>query len=189
VVDYRQALTNFSRHFSNRDGSPAVTDNVGFVPVITIPLSVAVEQVEPGVFVSAALGVGDNPVFTWPAVPFDERHTYENITLSRPAGSNAKRIALNIVGRQGSQSYSRTVSLIDTLNTGDRWNALGSRNAVNGRQYQSPGPITLYPGEQLVVHWLSSADAGDIMRVDYLLRIEAPPFLFTLNNRAVVTTV
>jgi len=187
-VKFRQAITNFQRYFTDGEGIAPLTDGVALVPVVTVPMGISVVQVEPGVFESAVLGIGVSPVFSWPEVPRDESHVYENVTLSRLAGTNAKRVALNVTGRQSGTSWSRAISLIDTISTIDRWNMLGSRNAVNARQYQSPGPLRLYPGDQLVVHLLSSADAGDQWRVDYVLRREPAPFTYNLNNLVVVTT-
>jgi len=161
-VDYRQALTGIDRAF---------------------------DQVQPGVFTSAGLAAAV-AVFTWPAVPADESHVYENISFNHDNATGLD-LALQVIGNQAGTSWSRVYSEWDGVAAGERINLLSvssNRGGGSSPQWTSGGPLRLYSGEQLRVRTLGAVTVGTIIRFDWLRRIRESPFTFEIANDVVVVT-
>jgi len=188
-VNFRQALTGFQRFFTERTAAPPVDDNVAFVPQLTIPIDRTFDQVQPGVFTSGALPAAVG-VFTWPVVPPDESHVYENISFNQN-GAASVDITLQVLGNQAGTSWSRVYSEWDGVGQNERINLLAfssNRGGGSSPQWLSGGPLRLYSGEQLRVRTLSNFTAGAVARFDWLRRIRQSPFTFLVEDDAVVVT-
>ncbi len=188
-VDYRQALTGFQRFFTERTSEPPVADAVSFLPRLTIPIGRAFDQVQPGVFTSAALAATAHK-FTWPIVPPDESHVYENISF-RSDGVLGVDVVLAVQGNQAGTSWSRVYAEIDGVRQNERINLLARSRDVGGGgspTWYSGGPLRVYSGEQVVVRILTNVSLNSTVRFDWLRRIRESPFTFRIENDVVVVT-
>jgi len=189
-VETDQALQALQRFFSGRfSGAPNI-DAFGLTPQLTIPIDRTFDQVQPGVFTSGALAATPHK-FTWPAVPVDESHVYENISVQQD-GATRVDVTLAVQGNQGGQSYSRIYASLGALEQAERRNllALGATSALvePPPTWHSGGPLRLYSGEALVVFFLTSPSLNTVARFDWLRRIRQSPFTFLIENDAVVVT-
>lgn len=188
-VQTREALQTLQRFFTRRSADAPNTDAFSLVPLLTIPIDRTFDQVEPGVFTSAALAATVHK-FTWSAVPDDESHVYENISFSHNSSSGLD-VALAVQGRQAGTSWSRIYATWDGTIANERINLLATssnRGGGSSSQFVSGGPLRLYSGEQLVVRLLQAPSLNAVVRVDWLRRLRQSPFTFNLNNDQVGTT-
>jgi len=189
-VQTREALQSLQRFFTRRTADAPNVDQFSLVPVLTIPIDRTFDQVEPGVFTSAALASA--PIkFTWPEVPSDETHVYENISITQD-GVLRVDVVLAVEGNLGGTSYSRVYATIGALETDERRNllALGATSAPAEPPitWHSGSPLRLYSGERLVVRFLTGPTLNTVARFDWLRRIRQSPFTFAIENDAVVVT-
>lgn len=189
-VQTREALQVLQRFFTRRSADAPNVDAFALTPVLTIPIDRTFDQVQPGVFTSAALAASPRK-FTWPPVPDDEAHVYENISC-RQNGAARVDVTLAVQGTQGGTSWSRIYASIGALETNERRNllALGATSAPvePPPTWHSGGPLRIYSGESLVVFFLTSPSLNAIARFDWLRRIRQSPFTFEIENDAVVVS-
>jgi len=189
MVEYRQALTNVQRFFNERTAKPVLNDGVAFEPQVTIPIDDALVDVRPGVHVTAALPAAFNKL-TWPAVPQDERHEYDNISFGRTGvPATSADISLAVQGNQAGTSWSRVYARWANVGDNTRQNLLAASGSTTELFFTTPGPLVLYPGEQLVIRNLTQVETVNaVWRIDWIRRIRAPGFTFVVQNDAVVLT-
>ena len=189
-VQTRNALQTLQRFFTRRTADAPNVDEFSLVPQLTIPIDRTFDQVQPGVFTSATLAATIHK-FTWPAVPDDESHVYENISLTQDGAARVD-VVLAVQGSQAGTSWSRIYASIGALETDERRNllALGATSAPvePPPTWHSGSPLRLYSGEQLVVRFLTAPSLNTVARFDWLRRIRQSPFTFVVENDAVVVT-
>jgi len=188
MVQYRQALTNIQRFFTQRTQAPTSTDEVNRLPGLTIPVDDAITDVRPGVHVTGMLPAAANKL-TWPPVPQDERHEYDNISFGRTNSSGTADIALAVQGRQAGTSWSRVYARWANVGNNVRVNLLAASQSASELFFTTPGPLVLYPGEELVIRNITQNETlNTIWRIDWIRRIRAPGFTFVVQNDVPVLT-
>lgn len=187
-VQTREALQTLQKFFTRRSADAPNVDAFNVVPQLVIPIDRTFDQVQPGKHTSAALGAGDRK-FTWPAVPIDEAHLYENISFTHDSGTGLD-VALMVQGKQAGTSWARVYAEWDGIVAGERVDLLAGYNDGGGGtpSWNSGGPLRIYSGEELVVRFLLGATVGTIVRFDWLRRVVPSPFTFLVENDAVVLT-
>ena len=187
-VQTREALQTLQRFFTRRTADAPNLDAFSLVPILTIPIDRAFDQVQPGVFTSAALPAAV-AIFTWPPVPDDEAHLYENLSFTHD-GAQGQDVVVQVIGRQAGTSWSRVYAEWDGIAQRERVDLLAGYNDGGGAtpSWNSGGPLRLYSGEQLRVRTLTNMPLNAIARFDWLRRVRESPFTFIVTNDAVVVT-
>jgi len=187
-VQIREALQTLQRFWTDRFAGPPNVDQFSPLPILTIPVDRTFDQVQPGVFTSAALAAAPG-IFTWPPVPDDEAHVYENLSFTQD-GVAGQDIVVQVIGRQVTTSWSRVYAEWDGIQAGERVDLLAGYNDGGGGtpSWNSGGPLRIYSGEQLRVRSLGNFTLNAIVRFDWIRRIRQSPFTFVLRNDAVVVT-
>ena len=189
-VQTREALQALQRFFTRRSADAPNIDQFSVVPLLTIPIDRTFDQVQPGVFTSLALSSTIHK-FTWPPVPDDESHVYENISVTQD-GATRVDVVLAVQGTQAGISWSRIYASIGALETDERRNllALGATSAPvePPPTWHSGSPLRLYSGEELVVRFLTAPSLNAVARFDWLRRIRQSPFTFVVKTDAVAVT-
>jgi len=187
-VQTREALQTLQRFFTRRTADAPNLDAFSVVPILTIPIDRAFDQVQPGVFTSAALPAAP-AIFTWPPVPDDEAHLYENLSFTQN-GVSGTDVVVQVIGRQAGTSWSRVYAEWDGLQQGERVDLLAGYNDGGGSSpsWNSGGPLRIYSGEQLRVRTLTNVALNAVVRFDWLRRIRESPFTFRVENDAVAVT-
>lgn len=187
-VQIREALQTLQRFFTRRIADAPNVDAFNPVPQLSIPINRTFDQVQPGKFTSAALLAGDRK-FTWPPVPDDEAHLYENISFTSDSAAGLD-VVLMVQGSQAGTSWARVYAEWDGIQAGERIDLLAGYNDGGGGtpSWNSGGPLRLYSGEELVVRFLLAPTAGAIARFDWLRRVVQSPFTFVVENDSVVVT-
>jgi len=189
-IQIREALQGIQRFFTRRSAEAPNLDEFSVIPQLVIDIGRAIDQPRPGVFTSGALAATPHK-FTWPAVPVDETHVYENISV-RQDGATRVDVTLAVQGGQAGTSYSRIYASIGALEADERRNllALGATSAPvePPPTWHSGSPLRLYSGESLVVFFLTSPALNTVARFDWIRRIQQSPFTFEIENDVVVVT-
>lgn len=187
-VQTREALQTLQRFYTRRLADAPNVDEFNVVPQLVIPIDRTFDQVQPGKHTSAALIAADRK-FTWPPVPIDEAHLYENISFTHDSALGLD-VALMVQGNQAGTSWARVYAEWDGIATNERVDLLAGYNDGGGGtpSWNSGGPLRIYSGEQLVVRLLSAATVGSVLRFDWLRRVVQSPFTFVVENDLVVLT-
>lgn len=114
--------------------------------------------------------------FTFPAVPANETHIYENLTL-RPGLTNTFIAIVNVITGFSDPRYVRVLIGPNAIVPLLQDNHDGPLSATVLTNYGHNRPLVLYPGWNLVVNSPTAQVAANTIRIDWTLRKTRAPEL------------